>query len=62
MEENRYTVYKYGTWHFGIKDNESGLLLRCGPNAQYDKPLDNKDNKLLLFKRKVDAENYIKEL
>ena len=62
MQENRYTVHRYGTWHFGICDNTTGLLIRQGhPGAQYDKPLDNKDNKLLLFKKKVEAENFIKE-
>jgi hypothetical protein len=61
MQENRYTVCKYGRWHFSILDHTIGLLLRCGPNAQYDKPLDDKNNKLLLFKKKVDAESYIKE-
>ena len=60
MQENRYTVCKYGQWHFGIRDNTTGLLLRQGPNAQYDKPLNDKDNKLLLFKKRVDAEEFIK--
>lgn len=62
MEENRYTICKYGLWHFGILDNTIGLLIRQGPNAQYDKPLDNNDNKLLLFKKRVDAENFIKTI
>ena len=62
MEENKYTVCKYGLWHFGIRDNTTSLLLRQGPNAQYDKPLDDKDNKLLLFKKQVDAEDFIQRL
>jgi len=52
VKENRYTVHKYGRWHFGIIDHTTSLLLRQGSNAQYDKPLDDKDNKLLLFKKK----------
>ena len=62
MEENRYIICKYGRWHFAIRDNVIGLLMRRGPNAQYDKPLDDKDNKLLLFKRRVDAEQYLKTI
>lgn len=61
MEENRYKIHRYGRWHFGILDSTIGLLMRQGPNPDYNKPLDDKDNKLLLFKKKVDAENYIKE-
>ena len=51
MEENRYSVCKYGRWHFGILDGTIGLLMRQGPNPDYSKPLDDKDSKLLLFKK-----------
>ena len=62
MVENRYTVCKYGSWLWAIKDNTIGLLVRQGPNAQYDKPLDNKDNKLLLFKKRADAEKHLETM
>lgn len=62
MKENRYTICKYGAWWWVIKDNTIGLLMRHGPNAQYDKPLDDKDNKLLLFKKKADAEKYLETI
>ena len=35
-------------------------MLRVGPNPDYNKPLDNNNNKLLLFKDKNSAEEYIK--
>ena len=56
----RYRVQKYGRWHFGIVDHSIGFMLRVGPNPDYNKPLDNSNNKLLLFKDKNSAEEYIK--
>ena len=61
MEENRYKVKRYGQWWWAILDIDNWLMLRVGLNPDYSKPLDDKDNKLLLFKKKVDAENYIKQ-
>ena len=55
----KYTVQKYGRWCYAILNNENGLLLRCGANVDYSKPLDDVDNILLLFKNKADAQAYI---
>lgn len=56
----RYRIHKYGRWYFGIIDQNTGFMLRIGPNPDYNKPLDNNNNKLLLFKNKNSAEEYIK--
>lgn len=56
----RYTIHKYGRWYFGIIDHSIGFMLRVGPNPDYNKPLDDSNNKLLLFKNKNDAKEYIK--
>lgn len=56
---NQFTVTKYGRWYYAIFNNENGLLLRCGSNVDYSKPLNNVDNVLLLFKNKTDAQAYI---
>lgn len=61
MKKDRYIIHRYGRWHFAILDREVGLLVRQGVNIQYDKPLNDSDNKLLLFNKKIDAENYIKK-
>lgn len=59
--ENRskYKVKRYGQWWYAILNTETNLMLRVGPNANYDLPLDDKDNKLLLFKSKDKAQEYI---
>ena len=59
LEDARYHTYKYSRWWWGIIDNNNGLLLRVGPDADYTKPLDDADNKLLLFKSKDAAQEYI---
>jgi hypothetical protein len=57
--DSQFTVTKYGRWCYAILNNKNGLLLRCGSNVDYSKPLDDIDNKLLLFKNKADAQTYI---
>ena len=59
LEDARYHTYKYSRWWWGIIDDNNGLLLRVGPDADYTKPLDDADNKLLLFKSKDAAQEYI---
>lgn len=56
---DRYKVSRYSRFWYGIKDDQTGLLLRVGPNADYSKPLDEKENKLLLFHSKEEAQSYI---
>jgi hypothetical protein len=56
---NKYKVKRYGQWWYAILNTETNLMLRVGPNANYDLPLDDKDNKLLLFKSKDKAQECI---
>lgn len=60
----RYTAARYSRFYYGIIDHElnngEGLFLRKGPKANYEGPLDKADNKLLLFRSKPEAEDYIK--
>ena len=55
----KYKVVKYGQWWYGILNTETNIILRVGPNPNYDGPLDDKENKLLLFKSKEKAQEYI---
>ena len=48
----KYKIVKYGQWWYGILNTETDILLRVGPNPNYNGPLDDKENKLLLFKSK----------
>ena len=57
--EGKYTVRRYGRYHYIIINPENGLALRVGSNIDYSKP-QSPDNKILFFKSKNDAENYIK--
>lgn len=56
---DRYEVARYSRFWYGIMDNHTNLLLRAGPNADYSKPLDKENNKLLLFHSKEEAQSYI---
>lgn len=38
-DANRYRIKRYGQWHYGIIDNQNGLMLRVGPNPDYSKHL-----------------------
>ena len=55
----RYKVVKYSQWWYGILNTETDIMLRVGPNPDYTKPLDDRENKLLLFKSKDKAQEYI---
>ena len=55
----KYKIVKYGQWWYGILNTETNIILRVGPNPNYDGPLDDKENKLLLFKSKDKAQEYI---
>lgn len=55
----KYRVVRYGQWWYGILNTETAILLRVGPNPNYNGPLDDKENKLLLFKNKEKAQEYI---
>lgn len=56
---DRYEVARYSRFWYGIMDNHTNLLLRVGPNADYSKPLDKENNKLLLFHNREEAQSYI---
>lgn len=60
-KQDRYKIQRYGNYYYGIIDqqlnNGQGLYLRKGDKIDYNKPL-NKDNDLLLFKNKEEAEQY----
>ena len=58
----KYKIVRYSQWWYGILNTETNIMLRVGPNVDYSKPLDNKENKLLLFKSKDKAQEYIDEL
>ena len=58
-DESRYHPSRYSRFWWGIIDSNNGLLVRVGPNADYSKPLDDAANKLLLFKSKEEAQEYI---
>ena len=58
----KYKVIKYSQWWYGILNTETNIMLRVGPNPNYDGPLDDKENKLLLFKSKDKAQEYINQL
>ena len=55
----KYRVIKYSQWWYGILNTETDIMLRVGPNPDYNKPLNDKENKLLLFKSKEKAQEYI---
>lgn len=59
---DKYKVVRYGRYWYGILDNDMDVMLRVGPNPDYNGPLDDKDNKLLLFKSKDKAQEYINGL
>ena len=59
-EGKNYEVQRYGRWNFIIINPDNGLALRVGNNIDYSKP-QSKDNKILFFKSKQAAENYIKD-
>ena len=58
----RYKIAKYGQWWWGIIDTNlndgAGLFLRKGSEADPYKPI-SENNKLLLFKSKDEAQEYI---
>lgn len=58
-DESRYHPSRYSRFWWGIIDSNNGLLMRVGPDADYSKPLDDAANKLLLFKSKAEAQEYI---
>lgn len=60
-EEVRYRPHKYSRFWWGIIDAGNGLLVRIGPDPDYSKPLDDGANKLLLFKSKEEAQDYIEK-
>lgn len=60
-EEVRYRPHKYSRFWWGIIDADNGLLMRVGPDPDYLKPLDDGANKLLLFKSKEEAQDYIEK-
>lgn len=55
----KYKIVRYGQWWYGILNTETDIMLRVGPNPNYNGPLDDKENKLLLFKNKEKAQEYI---
>ncbi len=59
VDESRYHPSRYSRFWWGIIDSNNGLLMRVGPDADYSKPLDDAANKLLLFKSKEEAQEYI---
>ena len=58
--DTKYKIKKYGNWHYIIINPENGLALRTGNNVDYAKP-QTKDNKILFFKSKDEAQKYIDE-
>lgn len=58
-DRTRYNPSRYSRFWWGIIDSNNGLLMRVGPDADYSKPLDDAANKLLLFKSKEEAQDYI---
>lgn len=60
-KEVRYRPHKYSRFWWGIIDAGNGLLMRVGPDPDYSKPLDDDANKLLLFKSKEEAQDYIEK-
>lgn len=60
-KEVRYCPHKYSRFWWGIIDADNGLLMRVGPDPDYLKPLDDGANKLLLFKSKEEAQDYIEK-
>lgn len=61
----RYKIAKYSQWQWGIIDttlnNNKGLYLRKGSEADPYKPI-SENNKLLLFKSKEEAQKYADDL
>lgn len=55
-----YHPQKYGMHHYIIINPENGLALRVGNAIDYTKP-QTKENKILFFKNKEEAEKYIKD-
>ena len=58
---SKYKIVNYSQWWYGILNTETNILLRVGPNPNYNSPLDDKENKLLLFKKKELVLQYCKE-
>ena len=56
--EGKYTVRRYGSWHYIIINPENGLALRVGDKVDYEKP-ESADNRILFFKSKDEAQEYI---
>ena len=56
--EGKYTVRRYGRWHYIIINPENGLALRVGDKVDYEKP-ESPDNRILFFKSKDEAQKYI---
>lgn len=61
---NRYKAVRYGRYQYAILDTQlgkEGLLLRVGPHPDYSKPVDKRENKLMLFSSKEQADSYIQD-